>query len=147
MIPEHGKGQAACPSPVQLGRQTTPQGKGRFTTPSAKTKTLELDLVLAPPLPVHPGRGWSQAVTPGTRHGSPGRTIGHPWEVGWGQKCLQWLLVVLNRDSLTALPRENLDTTPDPSHLAWGIWGIPKGEGRFSMLEKKGGGKMGGYVV
>lgn len=32
--------QAACPSLAQLGRQKIPQGKGRFTTPSAKTKNL-----------------------------------------------------------------------------------------------------------
>lgn len=27
--------------------------------------------------------------------------------------------------------QKNLDTTPDPSHLAWGISEISEGEGRF----------------
>lgn len=45
---------------------------------------------------------------------------------------------MLNRDHLTALPRKNLDATPDPSHLAWGISGIPKGEGRFLHAGKEG---------
>lgn len=96
-----------------------------------------MDLVLAQPLPVHSRTGWSQAVTQGNRHGSLGRNIVHPWQVGWGQKCLQWLLGVLNRDCLIALPRENLDTL-QTQHRAWGIWRISEGEGRFLYAGKEG---------